>query len=72
MITAHIDENRKNRLTAKIKYTELKINESVRSTRIKILENSQLDYDGVRGKESDSMPVIEVNGQEVSLKISYL
>lgn len=59
------------RLMAKIKYPDLKIDESALTTRIKILENSQLEYDGVKGKESDGMPVIEVNGYEVSLKILY-
>jgi len=60
------------RIRAKIKYPDLKINESAMTTRIKILENSQLEYEGVKGRENDGMPVIEVTGYEISLKITDL
>lgn len=60
------------RLKAGIKYPSLEINESVLKTKIKVVENSQIEYDGVKGTERDDMPVIVVNGYNMSLKIKDL
>jgi hypothetical protein len=57
------------RFRANIKYPELDIDESEFKTRIKILESSQLEYDAVKGTEKEGMPLIEVNGYDMSLKI---
>jgi hypothetical protein len=60
------------RFRAKIQYPKLEINESMFKTRTKILESSQLEYDAVKGTEKERMPLIEVNGYQISLKIIEL
>jgi hypothetical protein len=60
------------RFKAKITYPNLDIDESKFVTRTKISDGSQLEYDAVKGTEKDGMPVIEVNGYEMSLKITEL
>ena len=57
------------RFKAKITYPNLDIDESKFVTRTKISDGSKLEYDAVKGKEKDGMPVIEVNGYQMSLKI---
>lgn len=57
------------RFKAKITYPNLDIDESKFVTRTKISDGSQLEYDAVKGTEKDGMPVIEVNGYQMSLKI---
>jgi hypothetical protein len=57
------------RFRAKIQYPKLDIDESMFKTRTKILENSQLEYDAVKGTVKEEMPLIDVNGYEISLKI---
>ena len=57
------------RFRAKITYPNLDIDESKFVTRTKISDGSQLEYDAVKGTEKDGMPVIEVNGYQMSLKI---
>jgi hypothetical protein len=57
------------RFRAKITYPKLEMDEQQLKTRTKIVENSQLEYDAVRGTEKEGMPLIEVNGYEMSLKI---
>ncbi len=60
------------RFRAKIDYPKLDMDESLLKTKIKVSEGSHLEYDAVKGTEKDGMPVIEVNGYEVSLKIVEL
>jgi hypothetical protein len=60
------------RFRANITYPNLDIDESKFITRTKISDGSQLEYDAVKGTEKDGMPVIEVNGYEMSLKITEL
>ena len=55
---------------AKITYPNLDIDESKFVTRTKISDGSQLEYDAVKGTEKDGMPVVEVNGYQMSLKIT--
>jgi hypothetical protein len=57
------------RFKAKITYPNLDIDESKFITRTKISDGSQLEYDAVKGTEKDGMPVIEVNGYQMSLKV---
>lgn len=60
------------RFRAKIDYPKLDMDESLLKTKIKVSEGSHLEYDAVKGTEKEGMPVIEVNGYEVSLKIVEL
>ena len=57
------------RFKAKITYPKLEIDESKFVTKTKIIEGSQLEYDAIKGIEKSGMPVIEVNGYQMSLKI---
>ena len=57
------------RFRAKIKYADLDINESSFKPLVKIVDGSEVKYDAVKGTESEGMPLIEVNGYEVNLKI---
>ena len=45
------------------------MDESLFKTKIKVSEGSQLEYDAIRGTEKDGMPLIEINGYQMSLKI---
>ena len=60
------------RFRAKIDYPKLDMDESLLKTKIKVSEGSHLEYDAVKGTEKEGMPVIEVNGYEISLKIVEL
>ena len=60
------------RFIAKIQYPKLEMDESLFKTRVKILESSKLEYDAVRGTEREGMPRVEVNGYQMSVKISEL
>ncbi|HUS87482.1 MAG TPA: hypothetical protein VMW76_09595 [Bacteroidales bacterium] len=60
------------RFKANIKYADLDINEEALTTRIKVVEGSQLEYDAVKGTEKEGMPLIEITGYEMSLKITAL
>lgn len=60
------------RLKARIRYPSLDINESALKTKIKVVENSEMQYEGVKGTEKDDMPVFTVNGYNMSLKIKDL
>jgi hypothetical protein len=55
---------------AKITYPKLEMNESQLKSKTKIIEGSNLEYDAVKGVEKDGMPLIEVNGYEMGLKIT--
>jgi hypothetical protein len=57
---------------AKIQYPKLDINESALTTKSKVLEGDNLEYDAVKGTVKEGMPRIEVNGYEMALKIVEL
>lgn len=57
------------RLKAKITYPKLEMNESQLKTKVRISDGSQLEYEAVSGTEKEGMPIIEVNGYNLSLKI---
>ena len=66
-----IPRNLDYRFKAHIQYPKLDIaDESTFQSRNKIIDDSHLEYDAVKGKEKEGMTKIEVNGYEVSLKIS--
>ena len=58
------------RLKAAIMYPELDINESAYKVRIKTLENSDLQFEGVRGTEKADLPLVDIKGYQIKLKIS--
>lgn len=58
------------RFRAKIDYPKLDMDESQLKSKTKIIDGSHLDYDAVKGTEKEGMPLIEVNGYEMSLKIT--
>lgn len=60
------------RFRADIKYPHLEMDEESLSVKIKIVESSQLKYDAVMGTERDDMPVIEITGYDMYLKIIKL
>jgi hypothetical protein len=57
------------RFKANIKYPDFDINESAFKPVVKIEKGSQIEYDAIKGTEKDGMPLIEVNGYQVTLKI---
>jgi len=57
------------RFKAKITYPKLEMNESQFKTKVKVSDGSQLEYDAIKGTEKEGMPLIEVNGYNLSLKI---
>ena len=60
------------RFRAKIDYPKLDMDESSLKTKIKVSDGSHLEYDAVKGMEKQGMPVIEVNGYEMAVKITEL
>ncbi len=58
------------RLIAAIKYPALDLDESLLKTKIKILENSSLQYEGIKGVEKEGMPQIDIKGYNVSLTLT--
>jgi len=61
------------RIKANIQYPKLDIaNEASLQIRKKIVEGSNIEYEAIKGKETDGMPQIEVKGYEVSLKITEI
>ncbi len=60
------------RFRANITYPKLDMDESQFKVRTKISEDSRLEYDAIKGTEKEGMPVIEVNGYEMLLKITEL
>jgi len=60
------------RLKANIKYPSLDMNESAFTTKTKILDDSELQYDGTRGADKPDLPLVEIKGYEVKLRIRDL
>jgi len=58
------------RFRANITYPKLDMDESQFKVRTKTSEDSRLEYDAIKGTDKEGMPVIEVNGYEMSLKIT--
>jgi hypothetical protein len=58
------------RLKAAVKYPDLDINETTFKVMSKVLENSELQFEGVRGTEKTEMPLVKINGYEIKLKIT--
>jgi hypothetical protein len=59
------------RLKANVKYPKFEIDEESFSVRIKILESSNLEFEGVRGAEAAGMPLFEVSGYDLTLNMHY-
>jgi hypothetical protein len=57
------------RFKAEIKYADLDINESSLKPIVKVIDGSDVKYDAIKGTESAGMPVIEINGYQMTLKI---
>ena len=57
------------RFRAKIEYPKLEMDESQLKSKTKIIDGSHLDYDAIKGNEKEGMPLIEINGYQMSLKI---
>lgn len=57
------------RFRAKIDYPKLEMDESKLITKTKIKDGEHLEYDAVKGADREGMPVIEVDGYEMALKI---
>jgi len=58
------------RLKTDIKYADLKMNETELKPISKIIEGDNTKIDAVRGTESDGMPVIEVKGYQITMKLT--
>jgi len=71
-ITLGLPEKGDFRLKANIKYPEIEFNEEALKTKIRIQENSELQYEGTRGTEKDDMPLINVNGYNIKLILNNL
>jgi len=71
-ITLSLSKTTDYRFRAKIQYPKLEINESQLKPIVKVQEGSQLEYHAVKGTEKEGMPLIEVNGYQMSLKIVEL
>jgi hypothetical protein len=57
------------RFRARIQYADLDMDESQLKSKTKIVDGSNLEYDAVKGTEKEGMPVIEVKGYQMGLKI---
>ena len=60
------------RFRARIQYPNLEMNESQLKSKTKIVEGSNLEYDAVKGTEKEGMPLIEIKGYQMGLKIVEL
>lgn len=65
-----LPNNTSYRFKANLKYPDFDIDESAFKPVTKIVNGSEVKYDAIKGTESGNMPVIEVTGSQVSLKIS--
>ncbi|MFH0843695.1 MAG: hypothetical protein V1903_13905 [Bacteroidota bacterium] len=59
-------------LKANIKYADLNIDESSLKPIVKIIDGSDVKYDAIKGTESEGMPVIDLNGYQMTLNIPEL
>ena len=68
-ITLGVPDKLAYKLKANVKYPNLNFNEDAFTIRIKIKESSNLEYEGIKGKETTGMPVFDIKGFQVSLTI---
>lgn len=57
------------RIDWKTKYGKIDMDESAFTTRVKIRENSEYEYQGERGSKSANMPVVKVRGYDVKMSV---
>jgi hypothetical protein len=57
------------RFKAEITYADLDIDESALKPIIKIVNGSKIEYNAIKGTESEGMTLIELNGYQMGLKI---
>ncbi|MEE4115259.1 MAG: hypothetical protein V2I37_03770 [Marinilabiliaceae bacterium] len=57
------------RFKANIKYPHLNLEKADLTTRIKIKESSDLEFEAFRGEESESLPLIKLSGYEITFTI---
>ena len=69
-ITIGIPANLDYRFKANVKYPKFDINEENFIHKTKIIENSTIEYDAVKGKEYEGMPEIKIDGYDISLSIT--
>lgn len=59
------------KIKANVKYPNFSFNEEAFKTKIKIKESSNLEYEGVKGKETPGMPLFDIKGYQVSFNVEY-
>ncbi len=59
------------RLDTKTKYGGVKFNENAFTTKVKVKDNSDLEYKGIKGKETEGMPYIKLRGYDSNLYLNY-
>lgn len=70
-IILNIDEDLPLRIDWKTKYGKIDFNESKFTTKIKISENSEFEYRGVKGgPESEHMPFVKVRGYDIKMNLN--
>jgi len=52
------------------KYGKIDLDESKFTTKIKIKDNSQYEYQGIKGVESENMPFVKVRGYDVKMNLT--
>ena len=55
---------------ADVKYPDLHIDESALKDVVRTIDGSSMKYDAVKGTESEGMPVIEITGYQIALRIT--
>ncbi|HEX2967558.1 MAG TPA: hypothetical protein VHO46_00540 [Bacteroidales bacterium] len=58
------------RLRAEIKYPSFEPDEKFIRTKTKVIDNSDLQYEGVKGTEKEGMPEIDIKGYNVAFRIN--
>jgi hypothetical protein len=58
------------RFKADISYADISIDESTFRPKVKVIEGNTSRYDAVQGTESEKMPVVDIKGYEVKVKIT--
>ena len=58
------------RFKAKIKYPDLRMDESVLKSVVKIVTGTEIEYNAVKGTEKPGMPEVEINGYQMVVRIS--
>jgi hypothetical protein len=68
-INVSIPEQMPLKIDMKTKYGKLDYDESAFDTRIKIIDNSSLEYLGFRGPETENMPFLRIRGYDLSVHV---